>query len=236
MKAKPKIVLTSKVKAKPRPAPPSSPNSAKPPRASATPTPAVAPSTPAGGARSADAAFDRMAGQHRRKSRVEPPCMILQGTDGAGNLWLGGLPTPDHVDWLLENGIKLLLSAMDKRACDAGGVFSPDFFQFHVPVGYAGAKRDDNWREARVLALQTLRAGDSVLAHCQAGKHRAPILAAALHSWMVRCPFQAAYETIKEFRTIDEAGVRNRANVASQRADVTLFLRCPVENLRAGSV
>ena len=96
-----------------------------------------------------------------------------QGSDGTGNLWLGGMPYEDDITFLRRPRIALLVSCMKDCSCDENrGVSSEAILQFSLPVGYNGRQRDDAWRDLRSIALATLRAGKSVLVHCRAGVQR----------------------------------------------------------------
>ena len=113
------------------------------------------------------------------------------GEAGNGSIYLGGLPT-DRA-WLETHNIGLSLSAMDKIAADCrGGVSTRQVYQFNVPVGHQGALRDRQLKLVLPIFLATLYSGYSVLIHCMAGVHRAPVLAGLLLAWIRRCSFEEA--------------------------------------------
>lgn len=58
--------------------------------------------------------------------------------------------------------------------------------QLSVPVGHKGALRDRQLKQALPIFLATLNSGFTVLIHCVAGIHRAPILAGLLLAWIRR--------------------------------------------------
>ena len=122
---------------------------------------------------------------------------------------LGGLPT-DRA-WLEAHHIGMSLSAMDKIAADCrGGVSARQVYQFNVPVGHQGALRDRQLKLVLPIFLATLYSGYSVLVHCMAGVHRAPVLAGLLLAWIRRCSFEEAYSRLEGLRAIDQAGVLSR--------------------------
>ena len=143
----------------------------------------------------------------------EPPTLLLRGTDGTGNLWLGGLPK--NAEWLRQHGVSLVLSAMGKVASESGGVSRAHFYQHAVPVSHHGQQRDHAWREAKGLAMPTLRAGESVYVHCLAGVHRAPVLAALLLAWVTRRAFNDCYRQVEQLRAVDPEGVKARQGGAA---------------------
>ena len=160
-----------------------------------------------------DAAFDAAARDRWRRpghsGAPEPPTLIFLGEAGNGSIYLGGLPT-DRA-WLETHHIGISLSAMDKIAADCrGGVSARQVYQFNVPVGHQGALRDRQLKSVLPIFLATLYSGYSVLIHCMAGVHRAPVLAGLLLAWIRRCSFEEAYSRLEGLRAIDRAGVLSR--------------------------
>ena len=160
-----------------------------------------------------DAAFDAAARERWRRpghsGAPEPPTLIFLGEAGNGSIYLGGLPT-DRA-WLEAHRIGMSLSAMDKIAADCrGGVSARQVYQVNVPVGHQGALRDRQLKLVLPIFLATLYSGYSVLVHCMAGVHRAPVLAGLLLAWIRRCSFEEAYSRLEGLRAIDRAGVLSR--------------------------
>ena len=160
-----------------------------------------------------DAAFDAAARERWRRpghsGAPEPPTLIFLGEAGNGSIYLGGLPT-DRA-WLEAHHIGMSLSAMDKIAADCrGGVSAHQVYQVNVPVGHQGALRDRQLKLVLPIFLATLYSGYSVLVHCMAGVHRAPVLAGLLLAWIRRCSFEEAYSRLEGLRAIDRAGVLSR--------------------------
>ena len=123
-------------------------------------------------------------------NRPEPFSLVMQGSDGTGNIWLGGMPYDDDLPFLRRQRIDLLLSCMKDCSCDERqGISAETVLQFSLPVGYAGRERDEAWRDVKSIALATLRDGKSVLVHCRAGVHRGPVGCAALMGFVTRSPF-----------------------------------------------
>ena len=146
-------------------------------------------------------------------NRPEPFSLVMQGpqgSDGTGNLWLGGMPFEDDNTFSRRQRIALLVSCMKDCSRDENrGVSSEAILEFSIPVGYNGRQRDDAWRDLRSIALATLRAGKSVLVHCRAG-HRGPVVCAALMGFFTRSPFDDCLNRISSHRAIDPAAVLNR--------------------------
>ena len=60
-----------------------------------------------------DELFDALARERwARSNRPEPFSLVMQGSDGTGNVWLGGMPFEDGLPFLRRQRIALLVSCM----------------------------------------------------------------------------------------------------------------------------
>ena len=136
--------------------------------------------------------------------RPEPFCLIWRGGPGCGNLWLGGLPTEEDIEFLDRQNITLVLSAMSDMAKDTrNGLRSSHIMQFSVPVSYAGRDRAVAWDAARHLVPATIENGESILVHCLAGVHRGPVLTALLLALLCNSSLEDALRTISNLRAVE---------------------------------
>ena len=179
------------------------------------PRPSVAPLPIAVQSEDPDELFNALArarwARPGHSNRPEPFSLVMQGSDGTGNIWLGGMPYNDDLPFLRRQRIDLLISCMKDCSCDERqGISAETVLQFSLPVGYAGRERDEAWRDVKSIALATLRDGKSVLVHCRAGVHRGPVGCAALMGFVTRSPFDDCLNRIQSQRAIDPEGVVQR--------------------------
>ena len=154
--------------------------------------------------------FNREAMKWNRRGHSgnpEPPTLIWRASNGQGAIWLGGLPQVADINFMKDNNITLLVSAMKQTAADSGGYRGSQALQLAVPVSYQGRDRQDQLRQVMVASLGV---GQSIWFHCMAGVHRGPILCAAAVAFVQRLEFWQVYANIEPLRNIDRRGVLER--------------------------
>ena len=83
----------------------------------------------------------------------EPPTLIWRASNGQGAIWLGGLPQAADLNFMNDNNITLLASAMKQTAADSGGYRGSQGLQVAVPVSYHGRDRQDAWGAIYLVPL-----------------------------------------------------------------------------------
>lgn len=197
---------------------------------------------------SADAFFNEAATRWvtpGHAGRPEPPTLVYRR--GEASIWLGGLPREGDSRWLRQQGVTLILSAMDSTAESNGGISSSAFLQKACCVTYNGASRMEAWNDLRNTLISTLAAGESVYVHCKAGVHRGPILCAMCVATAYNISFNDVYARIENLRAIDRQGVLSRRggnqvfNWAAETSNkvVAFHVKTPIEwvaSAKAGSL
>ena len=211
--------------------------------------PRVSPEGAEAAALEAEEFFNREAVKWNRRGNSgnpEPPTLIWRAANGQGAIWLGGLPKAADLNFMRDNNITLLASAMNKTAADSGGYRGSQALQMAVPVSYHGRDRQDAWLQLRQVMVATLAVGQSIWFHCMAGVHRGPILCAAAVAFIQRFDFWQVYTNVERLRNIDRKGVLERSGgtgtfswaeeqAAAQTDPVKMFLPVQwVANHRVG--
>ena len=176
--------------------------------------PRVSPEGAEAAALEAEEFFNREAVKWNRRGNSgnpEPPTLIWRAANGQGAIWLGGLPKAADLNFMRDNNITLLASAMNKTAADSGGYRGSQALQMAVPVSYHGRDRQDAWLQLRQVMVATLAVGQSIWFHCMAGVHRGPILCAAAVAFIQRFDFWQVYTNVERLRNIDRKGVLERS-------------------------
>ena len=155
--------------------------------------------------RSRDALFNALAEQRWSRpghaGAPEPMTEIPLLLPSGGRLFLGGLPKDPEL--LRRRRITLLVCAMPKDTRQAKGVPYQDGVLFvKMPIAYA-SKRDAAWKELRRVLWPTLAKGESLLVHCAAGVHRAPVVMALILACLTDKTFEDALAVIQKLRAIE---------------------------------
>ena len=180
--------------------------------------PAAKPNVHSEHAADLDAKYDELAAlRWRRKgssrTAVEPPCRCpipRRDPEGPepGSIWVGGLPTIANQQWVEENRISLVVtcfpeSASDREVKEQGEMVKgwiPDSCHVMHVVISREQERSEQFREALRVMAPTLEAGESVLIHCMAGVHRAPVITAASLTHFLPCSFDEAVRHVEQVR------------------------------------
>jgi len=112
--------------------------------------------------------------------------------DGRGHLYIGGRRAAEDAAWLRKNRVGLVVSVLPRHdrprvpAC-VGKLYHFDCDRF-----------DDKqqWNEVVDAVKWALAAGESVLVHCSAGIHRAPMCSAGILAVLLHLGFDDAYAVI----------------------------------------
>ena len=186
-----------------------------------------------------DAKYDELAALRWKrkgssKSGVEPPCKCpipRRDPEGPepGSIWVGGLPTETNRRWFEENRVTLVVtcfaeSALTREVREQGrmvkGWIPDSCYVVHVVVG-CEKERSEQFREALRIMAPTLEAGESVLIHCMAGVHRAPVITAASLSHFLPCSFDEAVRHVQQVRATELSLVLRDSRLASWARSMT---------------
>ena len=121
-------------------------------------TPRVAPEGVEAAALEAEEFFNREAVKWNRRGHSgnpEPPTLIWRAANGQGAIWLGGLPKDSDINFMKDNNITLLASAMNKTAAESGGYRGSSALQLAVPVSYHGRERQEAWVHLKQVMVAT---------------------------------------------------------------------------------
>ncbi len=145
------------------------------PRATvAKPSPPEAPSNLT--AEEAEAKFNRLA--TTRGKTAQCPTRIYSNQEG-GALWFGGLPTVDTAPHFPV--VSLQIHCFEGSIQKRGGIVLPDALHLILlPTGVD--HRAEQWQAAFPVIKATVQAGEEVLVHCIAGRHRAAAVGVLLRS------------------------------------------------------
>lgn len=145
-----------------------------------------------------DEHFDRLAAPGKRLA--QPPTKIYENAQG-GSLWLTGLPRESTLHQFPAN-TTLQIVCFHQSVEDKGGVVLPDALVCHICPS-SKRDREAQWRTLWPTVRNTLRAGETVVAHCVAGRHRAAGLGVLLRSILVNESTDQSASWISERRDID---------------------------------
>ena len=162
----------------------SKPESASASRLSKSTSPSVAPQArpsppgvmPALTAEEAEAKFNRLA--TTRGKTAQCPTKIYSNSMG-GAIWLGGLPTVDTAPHFPV--VSLQIQCFEGNIQKRGGVILPDALHMLV-LPTDTDKRVEQWQAAFPVIKATVQAGEEILVHCIAGRHRAAAVGVLLRS------------------------------------------------------
>ena len=139
--------------------------------------------------------FDELAQMPRgpkryHKDAPQSPCCVYS-RDG-GSIYVCAFAAAQDADWLEPNCVGLVVSVLGaKQRC-------PRVPRRVTRVHYCSDRWSDveQWRALVEAILGTLSNGDSVLIHCMAGIHRAPVCAAGALAILCQMSFQRAYRLV----------------------------------------
>ena len=152
-----------------------------------------------------DAYFDELA--ERRWSRPghsgqpEPPTVVYRHENGAVIL-LGGIPNRAACATLASYDVKLIVSCFEKLCTERGGIIPKGAYQvrFHLT---SKKSRQPDWEAVKQLVHPTLSQGHSILVHCAAGVHRAPVGCAMILAALQAQPLGNMLDHIQRVRNIE---------------------------------
>ena len=154
--------------------------------------------------RSFDEAFDVLAQERWRRPgsgrNPEPPTCVLS-QDGS-HVFLGGIDAAGDAEFLQKCNVRLLITCFHEQL-EARGARPPGVVQRLKVVLSDPDQRDEQFKRALQAVRSHLQTQASVLVHCMAGVHRAPLVAAALLACVQGRSFWAAMNDLKRVRAIE---------------------------------
>ena len=145
-----------------------------------------------------DEHFDRLAAPG--KKLAQPPTKIYENAQG-GSLWLTGLPRESNVHQFPAN-TTLQIVCFHQQVADKGGVVLPGALVCHICPA-SKRDREAQWRTLWPTVRNTIQAGETVVTHCVAGRHRAAGLGVLLRSILMSESIDQSASWINERRDID---------------------------------
>eukprot|EP00434_Breviolum_minutum_P030559 symbB.v1.2.027024.t1/scaffold2740.1/size71859/1 len=124
----------------------------------------------------AEVKFDRLA---TTKGRTAQCPTKIYSTAAGGAIWLGGLPTVDTAPHFPY--VSLQIQCFEGPIGKRGGIVLPDALHMEV-VPTNTRQRVQQYQAAFPVIRSTLHAGEEILVHCMAGRHRAASVAVLLRS------------------------------------------------------
>lgn len=128
------------------------------------------PVAPAADVQTLERKFDRLA-TVRGKS-AEAPTLIFENRQG-GQIFLGGLPTAATVQHYPDADLQVV--CFPESPTQKGGIVMTGAMERHISPTWA-AGRTAQWRELWPLMRSSVFAGNCLLIHCMAGRHRAAVI------------------------------------------------------------
>ena len=120
--------------------------------------------------------FDRLATTKGKTAQC--PTRIYVNSAG-GAIWLGGLPTVDTAPHFPV--ISMQIQCFDGDIKKRGGIILPDAFHM-VVLPTDREHRMAQWQAAFPVIKATVQAGEEILVHCIAGRHRAAAIGVLLRA------------------------------------------------------
>jgi protein-tyrosine phosphatase len=128
-------------------------------------------------------------------------------------LFIGSMPYPEHYDHLRDLGVRLVINMrFDRRPFEDGHTPPLDFLWLRTFDNPLLVIPIHSLRRGAMAALETIRQGGKVYAHCQRGRHRGVAMGAAILIALGH-PAEEAIQLIKVQRPIADPDVfyiRNR--------------------------
>ena len=148
-----------------------------------------------------DSYFDYMAGGKHRHDQAPTAIYVSQA---GGTLWLGPLPTEETKHKFPK--VTLQVTCFSDPPHTKGGVVLPGVMHIYIAPS---AKRDrvNQWRVQWPLIKNTLFAGESVLLHCLAGRHRAAGVGMLVRAVLANESLEDSEAYIKAKRDVDVPGL-----------------------------
>jgi hypothetical protein len=151
-----------------------------------------------------DEAFDVLAQERWRRPgsgrHPEPPTCVLS-QDGS-HIFLGGIDAAGDAEFLQKYNVRLLITCFHEQL-EARGARPPGVVQRLKVVLSDPDQRDEQFKRALQAVRSHLQTQASVLVHCMAGVHRAPLVTAALLACVQGRSFWAAMNDLKRVRAIE---------------------------------
>ena len=145
----------------------------------------------------AELKFDRLA--TGRGKTAQCPTKIYSNAAG-GAIWLGGLPTVDTAPHFPV--ISLQLTCFEESIAKRGGIVLPD--AWHMVLAPTNTyKRVEQWQAAFPAIKATVQAGEEILVHCMAGRHRAAAVGVLLRAIFTGESIPQADSWISQRRNIE---------------------------------
>lgn len=152
-----------------------------------------------------DEYFDNLAKQRWSRvghaSKPEPPTVVYRHGNGAVVL-LGGIPDRAACATLAQHDVKLVISCFNELCTERGGIIPKGSYQMKFNLT-AQRNRQPHWEAIKLMINPTLAHGHSILVHCAAGVHRAPIGCAMILAVLKGEPFANMVEHIQRVRNIE---------------------------------
>ena len=175
--------------------------------------------------------FDQLAAmprgpKHYSKNNAQAPSCVY--SRGGARVYVGAFVAAEDASWLQRSCIGLVVSVLGSRQRHPAVPCRRKHFQFCTD------RWDDldQWRTLVESIWATLEKGLSVLIHCMAGIHRAPVCAAGSLAILCQTSFQDAYElVVASGRYVEPWSFKDYVGDATMRS----LVRCVAE-VRKSSV
>ena len=127
------------------------------------------------------------------KNAPQAPCCV-HSCDGGGFIYVGAFAAAQNADWVERNCVGLVVSVLGPRQR------LPRVPQGVICFHFCSDRwsDDEQWCALVEAVRSTLGSGCSVLIHCMAGIHRAPVCAAGVLAILCQLSFQRAYRLVIE--------------------------------------
>eukprot|EP00435_Cladocopium_sp_Y103_P036638 s1798_g9.t1 len=135
----------------------------------------------------------------------EPPTVVYRhGTEAeAPVVILGGNPDLQDLGLLENHRVKLVVTCYTKPAAEQGAVFPSNVCIRHWVIS-SPKRRDRDWAALKPLIRSTLDHGSSILVHCMAGVHRAPVATGIVLAALQGQSLDSTMRHIRRVRAIED--------------------------------
>lgn len=141
--------------------------------------------------------------------------MIWPAKDGKGGLFLSGLPLEADLERLAAHNVRLAVSVFggQHQGAEARGGKLPKYCaNLRMPLTDR-RNRSAAWPVVLGHILQTLQVNESVLIHCMAGCHRAPLVMGLVLCATQGWTWSKAVEHMNRLRNVDVPGAMENAEL-----------------------